>query len=210
MKLFLSLILSSYFLLSESTKAQTQKGAWEFSVSGTVGSLVTAAVVQSQQFGTQKFESDPMAYAALAFRPGYYIVNGLAIEPEFQWYALARQSPRFPLSGNLSYNLFFPNSRVIPFLLAGYGVSNSGPVLVPGVRFKVSDEMNVHVLNLGAGAKLFVGENVAFRSEYRFQRFSHTQEFSFPQLSSTTNTVYQYHNLLVGISVFVFRTPSDE
>lgn len=103
----------------------------------------------------------------LAPRIGFFVYEGLQIEPEGVL-LLGSADAAYMLNANLVYN-FFGTGKAVPFLLAGYGIANTIPVYNIPIY---SPGFTVGVLNLGAGIKAFVSDNVAFRGEYRYQKFS--------------------------------------
>jgi hypothetical protein len=178
--------------------AQTGTGSWELSLSSTLG---TASQSTETEYGgrTTTHDGESQGYLSLALRPGFFVVNGLSIEPEFFWTAVEKVPPTFSMSGNVSYTFLIKESPVSPFLLAGYGVGNGIP-LFQRLFLRSSDEMDITVLNLGAGVKVFLSEAIAFRAEYRYQRFA--EETSYPA-GPTYRRTSDYHNLLLGFSVFL-------
>jgi len=181
--------------------SQTQKGAWEFSLSGNFGSVSTSSETSGSS-GTQKSETDAEGYLSLALRPGFYIIDGLVVEPEFLWTAVKGTPPSFSLSGNIAYNFRIPKSHFTPFVLAGYGVGNAIP-LFQRLLGRSSDKLDITVLNVGAGLKIFISERIALRTEYRYQRYSRESTFNSGSFSSTTNTVVNFHNVFFGFSIFL-------
>jgi opacity protein-like surface antigen len=181
--------------------SQTKQGAWELSFSGNVGSVSTTTKYKSS-FGSSEFKGEAQGFLALVARPGFYIVNGLVLEPEILWTAIEGTEPSFSLSGNLAYNFDIPKSRVTPFVLIGYGTGNAGPFF-QRLLFRTSDKFNVSLLNLGAGVKVFVTERVALRTEYRFQRFSREESFGSGSFRDTLKEVNQFHHLFFGFSAFL-------
>jgi opacity protein-like surface antigen len=174
--------------------SQTQQGAWEFSVSGGFASYF----VKTESSGHTS-ESASENLFSLLLRPGYFVIEGLEIEPELFWGAATGEPPSFSFSGNLSYNYLVPGSRVALFALAGYGVGNGVPVLERMVG-RSSDSFDITLLNLGAGTKIFVTKAVAFRAEYRYQMYKHDASGG---STSTTTTTLNFHNAYLGISVFL-------
>lgn len=181
--------------------SQTQQGAWELSLSGNFGS-VSGSSETSGSFGTSKSESEAEGYLSLALRPGFYIIDGLAVEPEILWSAFEGVPPSFSLTGNLSYNFRIPESHVTPFVLAGYGTGNAIPFF-QRLLFRSSDKLDIGVLNIGGGVKLFLADRVALRTEYRYQRYSQERTFGSGSFSSTTKTIQNFHNVFFGFSLFL-------
>jgi len=187
------LLLASGF----AARAQTEEGSWEFSLSSNFG-LTSQSTEYSSPYGTQESDGESEGFLALAIRPGYYVVDGLVIEPEFLWTAIEGIPPSFSLSGNLAYNFHIEESNATPFILLGYGVGNAIPVF-QRVYVRSSDEWDIPVLNAGAGVKFFVTDHVAFRLEYRFQQYSHEEKSG----SYTWKSTMQFHNVFMGIALFI-------
>lgn len=182
--------------------SQTQQGAWEFSVSGTFSS-VTLSTESSGYSGTHTYGSDEaIDYFSLLLRPGFYVIDGLEIEPEINWGAADRVPPSYSFSGNVAYTYLIPGTRLAPFALAGYGIGNGIPVLQRMME-RSSDEFDIGVLNLGAGLKLFAAKQVALRVEYRYQRYSHEATVGGGLYSSTMKSTFNFHNVFLGVSVFL-------
>jgi opacity protein-like surface antigen len=184
-----------------SVYSQTQQGTWELSLSGNFGS-VSGSSETTSSFGSSQSEQEAQGYLSLALRPGFYIIDGLVVEPEILWTAVEKVPPSFSLSGNLAYNFSIPESHITPFVLVGYGTGNAIP-LFQRLFFRSSDKLDISVLNIGAGVKFFVAERIALRTEYRYQRYSQEETFSSGSFSSTTKTIQNFHNVFLGFSVFL-------
>jgi opacity protein-like surface antigen len=185
----------------ESLSSQTQQGTWELSLSGNLGS-VSGSSETTGSFGSSKSELESQGYLSLALRPGFYIIDGLVVEPEILWTAVEKDPPSFSLSGNLAYNFSIPQSHITPFVLVGYGTGNAIP-LFQRLLFRSSDKLDISVLNIGAGLKFFVAERIALRTEYRYQRYSQERTFSSGSFNSTTKTIQNFHNVFFGFSIFL-------
>jgi opacity protein-like surface antigen len=96
--------------------------------------------------------------------------------------------------------VFIEGSPLAPFVLAGYGIGN-GIVAFHKVVVRSSDEMDIPILTLGAGLKIFLSPAVAFRAEYRFERL--TAEDSFAPGGPTLKEALLSHNVFLGFSVFL-------
>jgi len=164
---------------------QIEKGSWEMSVAGTFGSY---------SLSTNGNDGESTSLVSIAARPGYYVIDGLSIEPELYWTAIEDELPIFNIAANVSYTFRVAESGVSPFLLAGYGVGNGIPIF-QRLIFRSSDEMDVSVLNVGGGVKFFVTTSVALRAEYRFQQFNQDED--------SFETTANWHTILLGFSVFL-------
>lgn len=118
-------------------------------------------------------------------RLGFFVYEGLEIEPEVSLLIASSVDPVYTANANLSYN-FLASRKSVPFLLLGYGRSNTIPYLnVPlGPR-----DFGVNVFNAGAGVKIYLYPDVALRIEYRLQKFSGKGETRTYALYSYTEEV---------------------
>lgn len=181
-----------------STYSQTRQGTWELSLSGNLGSA-SGSSETSGSFGSYTTDQEAQGYLSLAFRPGFYLIGGLEIEPEILWTAMKNIPPSFSLSGNLAYNFNIPQSRLTPFVLAGYGIGNAVPIF-QRVIVRTSDKLDIGVMNAGAGLKIFVADRIALRTEYRYQRYSGEKAYG---SLYTVKTHQNFHNVFFGFSVFL-------
>lgn len=133
-------------------------------------------------------------------RAGFFLINGLELEPELLFMVASGSDPAYVLNGNVSYN-FLTDKNSVPFILVGYGIANTTPFF--NVPFGKTD-FKVGVLNIGAGAKIFIGKDVALRIEYRFQKFSGQEEKNYYSYYSYTNKVdTRIHSVQFGFSVLL-------
>ena len=130
-------------------------------------------------------------------RIGFYVYRGLQIEPEGV-VILSSEDPTYMMNGNLVYN-FVGGKKAVPFLLAGYGVTNTVPVHnIPIVDLNIT----IGVLNLGAGIKAFIADNIALRGEYRYQKFSGEEKTqSLYGYSYTQSMDARIHSFQFGIVI---------
>jgi hypothetical protein len=128
----------------------------EFSISG------------SFQFYSRESNSPIRTAFSLSPRLGFYVVKGLELEPEVLVMFSDGYDPVYMLNGNVSYN-FISAGRSIPFVLIGVGIANTVPILN---MYIIQKDYISTVLNLGAGVKAYFTEDVAFRFECRYQKFS--------------------------------------
>ncbi len=186
--------------------SQTQSGSWELSLAGNVGSM--SATTEFTGGGrTQTDEGEAQAYLGLNLRAGYYIVDGFSLEPELYLLAVEKTPPAFNFGANASYTFTIPESPVKPFLIAGYGIGNGIPIMQRLIG-RSSGDFDIPVARLGAGVKFLVTKQVALKLEYRYERYSYEisqtvpSYFGYAPTSYTMNEVWNYHNVMIGISVF--------
>jgi len=91
---------------------------------------------------------------------------------------------------------------VIPFLNAGYGISN-GSYLIDRLAIKSYDDATLGVLNLGAGIRIPFGEKVFGKTEVRYQKF--TGEYKYDSFfgTQTIDIGTTYINVLFGLSLLL-------
>lgn len=82
--------------------AQFKQGNIELGFSGTAGWQKYSSAV-----------SISMKYASLSLLPGYYVSDGLSIEPEIGMTFMEKVKPAFFFVGNLSYTFLLPTTTPI-------------------------------------------------------------------------------------------------
>lgn len=168
------------------------------------GTFASAQVIPGLKFelGTSvsyynlKFDNDAenIDYLSVPVRFGWYVWNGLEIEPEVQFFIPMQEGGEtaYFLQAHLLYN-FSLAGKIVPFVGAGAGVGNGLPFY--GVIEGGSGYRTFGFIGL-AGLKLMVGNSAAIRLEYRFNRISWDYDLALEKEWGTL------HNILVGISVF--------
>ncbi len=201
MKNSMFLLLSALLLAAFPAAAQTEGGSWEFSLAGNVGSTTTSS---EYTYGGQTRTSDGEAqtYLGLDLRVGAYVVNGFSLEPEVYLLAVDKVPPTWNLGANASYTFTIPESPVKPFITAGYGIGNGIP-LMQRLFNRSSDDLDIPVLRVGGGVKVFFSRYVALKAEYRYERYSQENSYGSSFYSSTTKYTFNFHNVLFGFSVFL-------
>ena len=179
---------------------QPAAGTVEIGLSGTAGSIASKTE-WSSPYGSGSGEQEAQSYLTLLFRPGFYLVDGLSVEPEIYWTALEDEAPAFSLSGNVSYTYRAPDAKVGPFVIVGYGLANTVPV-ADRALMRVSDKLDITLLNLGGGLKAFVTESAAIRIEYRYQTYWYERSETYGNFTETYKRTYYLHNIFFGFSVF--------
>ena len=100
------------------------------------------------------------------------------------------------MAGNLSYNIVLSRSdRIILFPLVGYGFARGIPAQ-SNITDTAGAKPKLSLLNLGAGLKFLVADNVGIRLEYRYQQYKGT----LPQTSSPYTS--SFDSLFFGFSFF--------
>ncbi len=188
-------------LFAATASAQFKQGDLELTMLGTAGSTTEKITYSSKSSPLLDFESDDShTYGYLSLAPAYYFIDGLAGELELGLRAMEGVRPMQSIIINLAYTHQLPRSSVALFARAGYGMSNSYgiPVFLElyGGR---SDEFDISIINLGAGAKFLVGRTAFIRTElnYRIQSMDDETDFS------TTERTLSSIALFLGVGIVI-------
>jgi len=161
MKKMAPVLMASVLLLPLTARAEIKAGSVE----------VTPYAGYNFFEKRQNLENQPIVGGRL----GYNITNWLGIEGNWNWIKsyVDDKSTRPTMQGQFSaptdsvfithYNLdllyhFFPESRINPYITAGYGIVHYTP--------KINNK-NLSVLDFGVGAKFWVADNIALRADIR-------------------------------------------
>jgi hypothetical protein len=146
-----------------------------------------------------KFDDDEgsaLNYLSIPIRFGWNFWQGLEIEPEVILFVPMGDTggdTSYFLQGKLLYN-FDLGGGIIPFIGGGAGIGNGIPVF--GIIEGGSDIKTFAFTGL-VGLKFRLGNSAAIRFEYRFNRFNWEDSFS------VEKTWGNWHNVLVGVSIFL-------
>ena len=133
-------------------------------------------------------------------RLGFFVVEGLELEPEILLMIQSAGDPIYVLNGNVAWN-FISKGKGMPFLLVGYGRANTIPIFNVPIAHT---GFGVNVLNIGGGVKVFLKEDIAMRLEYRFQKFSgQGATYNFGYGSFTEEVNVRIHSVQFGISIML-------
>lgn len=136
----------------------------------------------------------------LSPRIGVFVFKGLELEPEVILMLSSGSSPVYVANGNVSYN-FASTRKEIPFVLIGYGVANAVPIFnlpVSNIGYRVD------VFNAGAGLKFRASDDIIFRFEFRYQRFSGTDRTHFyTDYAYNSNTNITVRSVQFGFGFFL-------
>ena len=106
---------------------------------------------------------------------GYYIIDGLAFEPELDLNFIFDADASISLSGNISYNFNSPTEKSHPFIRLGYGVSNYYRGYSSWYEKDTeSNSLDTKVFTVGAGYKLLTSSNFSMKVEINYKNFSHS------------------------------------
>lgn len=202
----ISILLICGFTISDFAQAKYQfsQGKWELGLSGSVGSLKMESEYKSSLSSSIKTNSDSRTFFQLNVTPAYFVMEGLSVEPEIDFLLMEGGKPAYLFLGNVSYSMFLENSFLAPFVRAGYGISNSVVFpFQPGFINRVSNKLDVPILNLGAGLKLAVTENVLIRTELNYRSLSYKTNYLSYNTISNYKYTYSFITMLFGFSVLL-------
>ena len=170
-----------------------KQGNWEFGFSSNIGSMS----IQTKEPGSYEYTENGI-YLNLGVSTGFYIINGLSIEPEVN---INSCSEGFSLSilGNLCYTFYIPQRNIYPYAKLGYGLSND-----PKNSDDLFKNIDFKTINAGAGVKLMYFPGMTFKTEvnYRTLSGSNTSNPGTPYsytMESTTSII----SVLLGISILL-------
>ncbi len=139
------------------------------------------------------------SFLNIPIRAGYFFKRNIEIEAEFTLTAPENADAGYILSGIASYNFITPGG-LMPFISAGYGVTNSYPVVSNQVVTNAGG-VTLGVLNLGGGLKVPMGTKAALRAEYRFQNFTGKRDVTGPFQQNEIS--FRAHSIFTGVSLFL-------
>jgi len=192
-----ALVIAAVILFFSNSFSQISKGNWEISFSGDAGEQSSTTEVTANNYHEQ-YDGTSQDYLIFALRAGYFVTNGLEIEPEFMETAVKNETPCFSLGANAEYNFQMNSRSVVPFILAGYGVSNAVP-FSDVMLFNQTGDLKIGHWNLGAGIKFLVSKTVGIRVEYRHQQYSYDED----QYGVSISNKLYYNKILFGVSLFL-------
>ncbi len=164
---------------AEMLYAQIEKGGKEFSVAA---SFMARKAENQKEFAT---------IFTVPIRFGIFATRAIEFEPELLFTKFKEEDTGYVFSANLAYHFSsgHPQQKAVPYIFGGLGVSNTFLFLYNTLYPERTGD-HFTVLNLGAGIKQFISQDVALRMEYRFQDFM-------------GNDAVVYHHLFLGLSVFL-------
>ena len=188
------LITSGYAQVNEKPERQFYKqGDWEFRYSSNIGSISIQTIDPTYYNHTESG-----IYLNLGVATGFYIINGLSIEPELD-INLCSEGLSLSVLGNLCYSFYIPQKNIYPYLKLGYGVSND-----PKNTEDLFENLDFKTINAGAGVKFMYFPDMAFVAEINYRNLSGSTTFyqGTPD-SYTTESTSSIIAVLVGISILL-------
>jgi hypothetical protein len=183
------IVTSGYAQVNEKSERQFYKQRdWEFGFALNIGGCSeqtkqtsTYSDGSSQDSYTYDY-TEKGFYTHLGVSTGYYIINGLSIEPEFDlnvynWEISAS------LLANLCYTFYLPQKNIYPYLKLGYGLSTE-----PGSS-NLFEFLDIKTINAGFGIKLTYSSGMAFRLEINYRNLSGSNTDYYSTYDTTTSVI---------------------
>jgi hypothetical protein len=152
------------------------------------------------------FEGETVHLMSIPMRVGVFLNPQVSLELEGILTGLDEQLAEettwgYVATGSFAYHIPV-SGQVRPFLLAGYGFSDSWP-LASVLATGDFEDTTLGVLNAGAGVKAMVGERAALRVEYRMQKFSGSWEVPDYAGGGDVDIDFTIHSTMFGVSLFL-------
>lgn len=193
--LAISLIITSgYAQVNEKPERQFYKqGDWEFRYSSNIGSISIQTIDP-----TYYNHNESGIYLNIGIATGFYIMNGLSIEPELD-INLCSEGLSLSVLGNLCYTFYIPQKNIYPYVKLGYGVSND-----PKNTDELFAKLDFKTINASAGVKFMYFRGMAFITEINYRNLSGNYTF-YPGTPDayTTESKSSIISVLVGISILL-------
>ena len=152
----------------------------------------------------QKDASEGSWILTLPLQTRYFLTQNIGIGAELIWTdGKGEQNIGYVLNGIVEAAFPTPDG-IIPFLNAGYGISN-GSFPIDRLALKNYEDVTLGVLNLGAGIRIPFGEKVFGKTEVRYQKFIGEYEYItvIPEFPPTIDLSTTYVNVTFGLSLLL-------
>jgi hypothetical protein len=150
----------------------------------------------------QKEASEGSWILTLPLQTRYFLTQNIGIGAELIFTdGKGEQNTGYILNGIVEAAFPTPDG-IIPFLNAGYGISN-GSFPIDRLALKNYEDVTLGVLNLGAGIRIPFGEKVFGKTEVRYQRFTGEYKYDTFFGTQTIDLGTTYINVLFGLSLLL-------
>ncbi len=151
--------------------------------------------------GTGNYYSDYTEngiYTNVGLSTGFYLINGLSIEPELD-INLCSEGFSLTVLGNLCYTFYIPQKNIYPYIKLGYGLSND-----PKNTEDLFENLDFKTVNAGAGVKFMYFPDMAFIAEINYRNLSGSNTFYQDTPDAyTTETTTSIISVLLGLSILL-------
>lgn len=189
-----------------------KQGNFEFSFSANVGEssrkskdVFTYYDYYDSSYKSNSYNSsDGAIYVQIGASLGYYLIDGLSIEPELNLNIPFAQTS-ISLIGNLCYTFSVQQKNIYPYIKAGYGISNYNTNT--SYSQGLFDKLDFKTINVGAGLKFIYTSGMALRMEinYKNMKGSTSSYNSYDYYMNSTNRDVNISilSLSIGISIII-------
>lgn len=198
------IITSNYAQVNEKSERQSYKqGDWEFGFSANIGGSSkktkgtnTYSYNDGSQSSTYSYDNNGKGiYIHLGVSTGYYIINGLSIEPELNL-NLSLGGFSVSMLGNLCYTFYLPQKNIYPYLKLGYGLSNDAEN-----SNGLFESLNFKTINASAGLKFMYFPSMALKMEINYRNLNGSNTYSYSDQYSSSSSKYEITTSVISISV---------
>ena len=131
---------------------------------------------------------------------GYYFLDAISFEPEFDLNLLTYDELSISIIANLTYTFSTSNTKIYPYIKLGYGISN----YVSNHNYYSNPENNsldTQVLNAAFGMKQINFSGSSFRWELSYKYYSHSNSYTYTDQYSYNTSITDVDS---GIDVISF------
>jgi len=144
----------------------------------------------------EKDDSERSWFLNIPVGLGYFFSQNFGVRAELI-YSENKGEENTGLILNFGLEAAYPtsNNGVIPFVWAGYGISN-GSIYIDRIALKSYSEVTLGVLNIGGGIKIPISQAALAKIEARYQKFSGTTDSDFKISTNYINGFFGFSLLL--------------
>lgn len=175
---FLSTSLSAQ-IINISERQYFKQFNWE--VSGSVSLALCRTSFESTSQYYSNGNNDDNLCAEISVLLGFFIIDGLPIEPELEFNFLPHDAA-LSLIANVSYTINISRKNIYPFFKIGYGVSGYKYIYdyYQEDSKGLFESLNANVINASAGLKIVQSSSFAMRLELNYKNISYDQTVNTP------------------------------
>ncbi len=189
---FISLILfilNGYAQVREVGVRQYYKqGDIELSFFSNLGKVIRTVTAYNYRNEEYTYEDDYLHFF-IGATVGYYIIDGLSIEPEVDFITIIGSDPSYTIIGNLCYTVFSSLENNYFYVKLGYGWGAAGNY------YYEADNSGYRIINSAIGFKARISSSFTYRLELNYRNMS--KEYS------AKDEYYDYSESIYGNSISI-------
>jgi hypothetical protein len=168
---------------------------WEFNISSSIG-RGSKQTKETYYYSYDRTEKG--TFCNLGISTGFFIIDGLSIEPEFDL-NLNSEGLSVSLLGNMCYTFYLPLKDIYPYLKLGYGMSND-----PDNQNGLFEYLKFKTINAGGGLKFIYFQGMAFKLEINYRNLSGSNTFySYQSESYKSESTISVFSVSIGLSLLL-------